>query len=423
MKKILVISWFFPPVNSSEGLVTYKLINNSKYEYDVFTQHNNSLWSYSNDDNLDLNKNINCIYSTANNLTNFVDDAYEYYLANSSKYDIVMTRSMPEESHIIGLKIKMFNPNIYWIASFGDPIGRNPFTLKSIKSDCYNSLKNRYVRNFTLKEIVSIKRILNSFKEKIKYTKNYNLFVKNKNRLEHKILKNADSIICNNSYEMNYLCKNNGIKDNNKFLILPHSYDLKLYTGNAVKNDKIVFRYIGHLDNIRTPRMLFEAIKLLKNKDANISSRVVFEFYGNLNQLDKDYVKNNGLEDVIIINSSVKYVESLRLMKESDWLIHIDANIYDLLNENIFFAAKLADYIGYGKNILGITMLDGISADILRDINALTLTYSVSNIYTYLYLIIYTDFKCKINDKKRNKYDAVEVAKLFDNFISDILRR
>ena len=38
MKKISVITWFYPPVNSSEGLVTYKLLNNSRYEYDVFTQ-------------------------------------------------------------------------------------------------------------------------------------------------------------------------------------------------------------------------------------------------------------------------------------------------------------------------------------------------------------------------------------------------
>ena len=38
MKKGLVISWYFPPINSSEGLVTFKLLKNSKYKYDVFTQ-------------------------------------------------------------------------------------------------------------------------------------------------------------------------------------------------------------------------------------------------------------------------------------------------------------------------------------------------------------------------------------------------
>ena len=53
MKKILVITWFYPPVNSSEGLVTYKLLNNSKYEYDVFTQKNSASWSYGNKETLE----------------------------------------------------------------------------------------------------------------------------------------------------------------------------------------------------------------------------------------------------------------------------------------------------------------------------------------------------------------------------------
>ena len=63
MKRILVISWFFPPINSSEGLVTYKLLNNSKLKYDVYTQKNNNLWSYINTEELKINKNINPIYS------------------------------------------------------------------------------------------------------------------------------------------------------------------------------------------------------------------------------------------------------------------------------------------------------------------------------------------------------------------------
>ena len=46
MKRILVISWYFPPINSSEGLVTYKLLKNSKYQYDVCMQDSNDSWSY-----------------------------------------------------------------------------------------------------------------------------------------------------------------------------------------------------------------------------------------------------------------------------------------------------------------------------------------------------------------------------------------
>ena len=84
MKKILVISWFFPPVNSSEGLVTYKLLNNSKYEYDVYTQNSNDSWSYGKNDFLPLNKNIKSIYSNASNLTDFYNEGVKFFENNKN---------------------------------------------------------------------------------------------------------------------------------------------------------------------------------------------------------------------------------------------------------------------------------------------------------------------------------------------------
>ena len=106
-------------------------------------------------------------------------------------------------------------------------------------------------------------------------------------------------------------------------------------------------------------------------------------------------------------------------MKNSDWLLHIDANIFDILNENIFFAAKLADYIGTGNKIIGLTMLDGASADILRKINALILTYSKEEIKNYLYLIIYKQFEIKMNKSALNEYNAKVVSNKFDQFIEN----
>lgn len=135
MKKILVITWFYPPVNSSEGLVTYKLLNNSRYEYDVFTQKNSASWSYGNNDNLENNKNINCIFAESNNLKDWKKEAIKYFKENKNKYDVVMTRSMPPESHEIGIKIKKIKPCIKWIASFGDPIANNPYVSLTKKND------------------------------------------------------------------------------------------------------------------------------------------------------------------------------------------------------------------------------------------------------------------------------------------------
>ena len=55
MKKGFVISWYYPPGNSSEGLVTFKLLKNSKYSYDVWTRadQQQNVWDRkSNEDKL-----------------------------------------------------------------------------------------------------------------------------------------------------------------------------------------------------------------------------------------------------------------------------------------------------------------------------------------------------------------------------------
>ena len=173
MKRILVISWFFPPINSSEGLVTYKLLNNSKLKYDVYTQKNNNLWSYINTEELKINKNINPIYSDSITLEEYVENALKYFDENHDLYDIIMTRSMPVESHIIGLKIKEKYPNIIWISSFGDPIANNPYTLISIDTKNPYALSERYNRHMSIKEMISPKRMLKEYiyKRRINVTK------------------------------------------------------------------------------------------------------------------------------------------------------------------------------------------------------------------------------------------------------------
>ena len=89
------------------------------------------------------------------------------------------------------------------------------------------------------------------------------------------------------------------------------------------------------------------------------------------------------------------------------------------MSENIFFAAKLADYIGAGRPIFAITMFDGAGADVVRDVNGVTVSYTVDEIKNYLYLIVYKDYSITVNEANREKYDAVNVAAEFDKFIEE----
>lgn len=399
MKKILVITWFYPPVNSSEGLVTYKLLNNSKYEYDVFTQKNSASWSYGNKDNLENNKNIDCIFAESNNLKDWKKEAIKYFKENKNKYDVVMTRSMPPESHEIGIKIKKIKPSIKWIASFGDPIANNPYVSLTKKID-----HTRF--------LIRVKRFPKTLARNMlrKYV--------TENPIENKTIKYSDMIIFNSIEQQKYMLGNK----KKESIVLAHSYYDKLYPKNVKKfDDKIHITYIGHLDKIRTPKLLLEAVKELKQADTNLFEKLEVDFYGNLCTDDKLYIFNNELYDVIKYKKQVGYLESLKIMKESNFLLHVDANLSLVNNENIFFAAKLADYIGSGTPIIGITMLDGASANILRDINGLVLTYSKSDIKNYLRKIIYENYSFDLNKDACLEYSAKKVAEKFDDMVSSRL--
>ncbi len=414
--RILVISWFYPPVNSSEGLVTYKLLKASKYEYDVFCQKGNASWSYGNKEKLPETKNVKSIYAKTKELSEWIEEAVEYFQENKDKYDIVMTRSMPPESHMIGLRLKKIKPEIKWIASFGDPIADNPYVKLSISYPSPHSRAN--CKSF--KGVISPKRIIRNSLFKVRYKKQQRAVLEKDLNLQNEVFKNADYMIFNSEYQKNYMLKDCKDDIKNKAIVLNHSFDKDLYPENVEKNDKIKMSYVGHLDYLRTPHLLLEAISELKDIDDKLADKITFEFYGNMGDSDKVLIIDDELTDIVKVKKPVSYLESLKIMKESDWVFLIDANLTEVNDKNIFFAAKLADYIGSGSNIFGITMLDGISADILRKLNMILTSYSKEEIKNYLWQILYNNYKIEANDEYKKEFDSIEVAKKFDDFVSKI---
>lgn len=419
MKKILVISWFYPPINSSEGLVTYKLLRNSKLQYDVCMQESNASWSYGKNEKLPEAVNVTRIPVAADDLEVWKEAAVEYFRKNKEKYDIVMTRSMPPESHMIGLKIKEIKPEIIWIASFGDPIANNPFVLKDMNTLSPYSHK---FRRMGIRELISPKLILKNALWKKRTNDSLEPF-RREQKLEEDILRQCDYVILNNKYQEAYMLGSYDESIKSKALVLPHSYDSTLYpetTGETKVNKKIRMVYIGHLNDIRTPHLLFEAVNQLKEMKPDLDDRLEIQLYGNMSDKEKVYLLDNELLDVVQIKKPVDYRTSLAIMKESDWLIHIDANLSGVLDENIFFAAKLTDYIGAGKPIFGITMFDGAGADVIRDVNGLTVSYTADEIRNYLYLIVYKNYTIQMESgKNKEQYNAVNVAARFDEFVKN----
>lgn len=420
MKKILVISWFYPPINSSEGLVTYKLLRNSEKQYDVCMQEGNASWSYGKNEVLPEADHIHKIPIQGDSPELWKEKVIEYFSGHKDDYEIVMTRSMPPECHEIGLKIKEIKPKVTWIASFGDPIANNPFVLSGMKKVSPYSLKGSSGSQSGIRDIISPKRILKNLIWK-RRVRNEQIPFRREQQLERDIITRCDYMIMNNPYQKQYMLSKYGEAIRKKAIVLRHSFDASLYDKQIEPKDtkKIRMVYIGHLDDIRSPHLLFKSLLSLRKEQPDLADRIELFFYGNMSAKEKLYLLDNELLDIVHIKKPVDYKTSLAIMKSSDWLIHIDANLSSILSENIFFAAKLADYIGADRPIFAITMFEGAGADVVRDVNGVLVSYTVDEIKNYLYLIAYKDYHITVNEENRVKYDALNVAAEFDKFIEN----
>ncbi len=418
--KGLVISWYFPPINSSEGICTFKLLKNSQFQYDVYTQKNNKSWSYDTNETKLTSSNINPIYSDALSIQEWVHDGIEYCKKNINKYDFIMSRSMAPESHEIALEVKRENPNKLWIASFGDPITNSPY-IKLIEQHNPHKIKGTGVFNNSVKHILNPKRILKSmlweYRDK-NYKKNYTRYYKDE-KLQDEVLRNADIIIFNNYYQRDYMLEGYSDEIKKKALILPHGYDLDFYKDKEkTDDDKYIISYLGHLDDIRTPRNFLKALKRIKDNKPELYNKIQVNIYGDMAPYDKIAIIDLDLVDVVKFKKPIKYFESLNVMQNSDLLLLIDANLGSVVPSNIFYAAKLADYVGSKSNIFGITMYDGPSADIIREVGGVISSHSVDEIYFKLVMILENKLSIKCNDD--NKYNMTTIANIFDSKIKNI---
>ena len=400
--KGLVFAYFFPPLNSSEGNVTFKLLNASKYSHDVFYQNKLEMWSYGKNNFLKSSK-IYLIPSNSKSLKNFRAKGIALFSHGKlDEYGFMMSRSMPLKNHEIALALKKQNPDKFWLASFGDPIANNPY--------------EKYAYEFAPKPFLFSPRRLKYRIRKIIYRKRNKDYVS----IQNEIFTQADKIIFNSELQCRYMLGNQYDTYIGKSLILPHSYDTALYCEKMESKDKkIKILFAGHTDRIRSLRAFLEAIESEKDY---FKDKIELTILGNLPQVDRDYIKEKNLFSVVIYGQQVGYEKSLNEMKNADLLVHVDAVFpKEVLKENIFFAAKIADYLGSGTKILGLTS-DGISKNILEENNQYCLKNNKDLIKRFL--INLTEGQIDLSKSRHlpPEYDAVNVVKQYDNVLAKIVK-
>lgn len=407
--RIFVASWFYVPVTTSEALVTYKLFANSKHEYVVCSAKSNK-WSYNKDSEL-TGKNIKQHIINTDSFDEFVDKTVELYfeLSKTQKFDAIMTRSLPPESQYVGFKIKEKDKDVKWIASLADPIGNNPYETYVYFLQHHRRLVRKfyfYAPNFFLDKVCKVLGKLG----KPTFALMHKLY-----KLEQDVVKSADIIITPNDSQAEFIMHNSEVR-NEKSLVVPHSYDIRLYPEIEDRSDeKFTFTFIGHSDNLRSVEPFVRAVYILKEINPQIYSRIKVRLIGNIPSYIKDMIYVFFLQDVISVEGPVDYFESLRIMKNSDCLLHVDAYFNHLDNGSIFFAAKIADYLGAKKPILGITDKNCPAGRIITACGGECASLSPYDVAKHMVSIMSNDKK--IIEEEANRYSAYVVARKYDEEI------
>ena len=241
--------------------------------------------------------------------------------------DAILSFGNPMSDHLVGLALKR-DTGLPWVAHFSDPWVDNPFLSYSRPARAINI------------------------------------------RLEREVIGNADRVVFVSRETRGLVMAKYPETWRSRSRVLPHYFDPDLYPRAPQQTHTMVFRHLGTLYGPRTPEPLFRALDRLKSRNPELLDGVRLEMVGPCYPptLMDEWLAPFDLTDTVSYRATVPYLESLKLMAESDALILMDAPA----DENVFLPSKLVDYIGARRPILGITPLRGPSAELIRQAGGLT---------------------------------------------------
>ena len=234
--------------------------------------------------------------------------------------DALATFGSPMSDHLIGLALKR-RLGVPWVAHFSDPWLDNPFVP-------YDRLSRRVNR-----------------------------------ALERPVLGEADRLVFTSEETVELVASRHGRAVAEKSRVLGHAFEPGLFGEFATRDEsRVVVRHLGALYGPRSPAPLFEALRRLSASEPAALAGVRFELVGTKGEGQLEAAGLDALpEGLVVTRPSVKYLESLRLMRESDGLLVIDAPA----ELSVFLPSKLVEYVGAARPVFAITP-EGAAASLVR---------------------------------------------------------
>jgi len=336
MKKVLIISYFFPPIGASQRTLKFvKYLPSFGYLPIVLAPEKSNYIRKDPTmlDEIPANCKVirlpSCEAIPGNPFVRKEDFAKGWYpqaikaglrIIEKEKIDIIYTTAPPNISHIIGLNLKKLT-NTPWVADFRDEWTTNPF------------IKGKFDADLT----------------------NYN------QRLEKHVLSVADGVISVSDHICDILNKLSGGQPREKFHTIMNGYDPMDFTNLKPRsnNKKFTICYMGSLYGIRK---IF-AMKFFTLLEEALKSKVL-----NPNEIELlivgDPVKQIGptLTKITRNTGYIHHNEALTKAASADLLLLL----INPQEGNQTVTSKIFELINLKKPILALVPPQGVPADIIR---------------------------------------------------------
>ena len=402
--RMLVIPGSFVPYNDTVTLLTYKRLRNIDMDVDVFCfkgkEDQSIVEELSNDKEF---SKFNIMYTSDLDwavprnyplrlpisiflMNKYVLDALKVFEKGNYKY--IYTSIVPGISHIAGNLIKKKHPEVVWYASFSDPFKNSPYKDADLSN-----------KNF-------IYRIMFNVGSYFLYN----------NRYEEVAIKNADRLIfiCDEQRDFTLGQYDDYESLKKKSIIYPLTYipDWKMYKDlidiKHVKSKPLQAVHLGRLYGLRKIDGFIEALKQLKQEYPDLSKKIVFHQYSEIQIEDLKNIKGYNLEDLFVVHDKVSYLESVNIMKKADVLVLFDTLMHDKQIQP-YLPSKIVEYLMLKKQILAICDDNSPSYRILNEYGFKYLGSEIDIIKKNIIALIDDDsnFEYSLDKLNNDKYDKL----------------
>ena len=250
-------------------------------------------------------------------------------------YDVLVTTGPPHSLHLIGLGLKKKFPDLKWIADF-----RDPWTEIS------------YYKHLKLTKIADKKH----------------------RKLESEVFKNADVTLATSYTDAenfrkkgaNAFCITNGFDvDASTTLSMTEENSKTLPLSNS--STKFTLSYIGVLEQLRNPEILWETLNDLVQENADFKNDFQLKFVGRLDDKILQKIESSPLKNNLTNLGYQTHDVALKHMQDSSVLLMTN---FPQESSKGIIPGKIFEYLATGKTILSFGPKDADVEKILNETKA-----------------------------------------------------